>query len=536
MFASSACATLAHLHSASDPASMRHWAPARDERASAFMRLSVSLALWLAVLCAFAGSVHAQEHGTPPSPAQQLAQRGANAAGLCGAVELGAPNCPTGTTVSASAGYGVTTLDGRHDRAIGRLGVAVVPLPWLALSLELAGRVDIHPDDLLGKNVTGTGDPWLRVRMGNPVGRGVALGGEVGLWLPGNDAPSFKLRATSVELRGLLSWQRGPFQLLGLLGARIDQSSEVAPDLSLLRSGDRIALGLSDSHALLWGLGLLVAPLPKLTLFAELSAQWLFGKRAPALPESPLRAAAGVRYFVFDLLQLELSVIPALSRRPAQAPSDPLVPIEPRVSVLAGLRYTFGAERPKPPAPPTPIQPPDEPAPEPPRLVDLAGMLTDPSGGALPDATVRLVTSDATLETITDAEGRYSFAQLTPQQAELQVDAAGFKSARWRVEIRRPETRVPPHALEPGASTGILRCLVRAFDSNALEAEISVRDLEGKRIDGGKTDRNGALELALPPGQYRVMIEAGGYRSQRTNVQVAANEVAILNVDMRKLE
>jgi hypothetical protein len=475
----------------------------------------------------------------PASASEQglaLARRGANAAGLCGGVELGAPTCPTGTTLSASAGYGVTALDGRHDRAIGRLGVGVVPLPWLALSLELAGRVDVHPDDELGSNVTGTGDPWLRVRMGHPVGRGVALGAEVGLWLPGNKAPSFKLGATSVELRGLLSWQRGPFQLVGLVGMRLDQSGAVAPDLSRLRMGDRVALGLSDSDALLWGVGFLLAPLPRLSVFAELSAQWLLGRRAPALAESPLRLAAGVRYFVHDLLQLELSVIPALSRRPALGETDPLVPIEPRVSVLAGLRHTFGAERPKPPPPPAPPQPADDPAPEPPRLVELAGVLTDPSGGPLPDATVRLVMPDATLETITDAEGRYSFAQLVPQHAELQVDAAGFKSSTWPVEIQRPETRVPPHALEPGASTGILRCLVRAFDSNALEAEVSVRDQEGKRIGGGSTDRSGALELALPPGQYRVMIEAGGYRSQRTNVQVAANEVAILNVDMRKLE
>ncbi|HEX6240831.1 MAG TPA: carboxypeptidase-like regulatory domain-containing protein, partial [Polyangiales bacterium] len=124
----------------------------------------------------------------------------------------------------------------------------------------------------------------------------------------------------------------------------------------------------------------------------------------------------------------------------------------------------------------------------------------------------------------------------SPQRAELRVDAAGFKSDQWEVAIERPQTRLPPRSLEPGASTGVLRCLVRSFESSALRAEISVRDQSGQRVASSQTDASGTLELTLPPGQYRVMIEAGGYRSQRTNVQVAANEVAILNVDMRKVE
>jgi hypothetical protein len=494
------------------------------------MRLLASLALSLVMLGTVAGAAHAQNASTS-SPAA----RGANASGLCGAYQLGAPRCPTGYTVSASAGYGFSSLQGSQHRAIGQLGLGAVPLPWLALSLELDGRIDVHPDDEQGSDVTGTGDPWLRARLGWELKRGVALGGELGLWIPGNTAPSFELSATSVDLRGLLAWQRGAFQLLALVGARIDQSAAAAPDLSRVRVGDRITLGLSDFHALLWGLGLVYAVLPELSLFAELSAQWLLGQGAPPLLQSPLRAALGARYFVRELLQIELTLVPALSQRPDIDADDPLVPIEPRISALAGLRYTFGAARPRPPTPP-PVETLPEPSPEPPALVELSGVLITPAGAPLPDATVRLHSATGVLETITDAEGRYVFAQLTPQRAELRADAPGFKSASWEVEIQRPETRLPPRALEPGTSTGVLRCLVRSFDSAGLRAQVSVRDEAGQRITGGTTDGNGALELTLPPGQYRVMIDAGGYRSQRTNVQVAANEVAILNVDMRKLE
>lgn len=495
------------------------------------MRLSAALALCLVVLGVLAGVARAEDAASP-----SLAARGATASGLCGASQLGAPTCPKGYTVSASAGYGFTSMQGSHHRAIGQLGVGAVPLPWLALSLELDGRIDVHPDDELGSNVTGTGDPWLRVRMGTGLARGVQLGGELGFWVPGNNAPSLDFAATTVDLRSLLAWDRGPFQLLAMLGARIDQSAQAAPDPTLLRTGDRIALGLSDFHGLLWGLGLIYALRPELSLFAELSAQWLLGKGAPALAESPLRAALGARYFFHERLQFELSVIPGLSQRPSIQRDAPLVPIEPRISVLAGVRASFGTPRPSPPSPPPLAPVPDEPRPEPPALAALSGALTTPTGAALPDATVTLLTAQGELRTITDAEGRYGFAQLSPQQARLRADAAGFKSAEWPVEIQRPETRVPPQALEPGASTGFLRCLVRSFESAALRAEISVRDEAGKRVASGVTDDSGALELALPPGQYRVMIESGGYRSQRTNVQVAANEVAILNVDMRRLE
>jgi hypothetical protein len=90
------------------------------------------------------------------------------------------------------------------------------------------------------------------------------------------------------------------------------------------------------------------------------------------------------------------------------------------------------------------------------------------------------------------------------------------------------------HTLTAGSLTGSLRCFVRSFGSEPLRAQIVVRDLAGKRIASGTTDQNGLLELPLAPGQYRVAIDATGYQSRRSNVQVSPNEVAILNVDLRE--
>lgn len=499
------------------------------------MRFLTPVALCLAVLSLLAGSgqARAQESKRSKYGVEGAWAYSATSSGLCGLAYTGAPTCGRGVTLAASAGYGATFLKGRHDRALGSLALAVVPLDWLALSLELTGRIDSHPRDALGKSVTGTGDPFLRARLGKKLGTaGFSLGGEIGLWLPGRDAPSFRADALTPEFKLLLALQRTRLSMLGLLGARVDQSSASAPDLTRLREVDRVTLGLSDSHALLLGLGLGYLVTSRLLLFAELSADLLLGARSPALSESPLRASAGGRCFVVDGVQLELSLHGSLSQRPPIAARDPLVPIEPRVALLFGVRATFGAPKPKPTAQPALLLPPSEPA----HLASLSGVLTDPTGAPLPEVTVKLQAPDGLLETISDAQGRYSFEQLHPGKAELRADASGFKSASWQVEIKGADIQLPARALEPGESTGVLRCLVRSFESAALKAEVSVRDARGRRVASGNTDSAGSVEFSLSPGEYRVMIEAAGYRGQRSQVRVDANEVAILNVDMRTIE
>ncbi len=60
----------------------------------------------------------------------------------------------------------------------------------------------------------------------------------------------------------------------------------------------------------------------------------------------------------------------------------------------------------------------------------LRGTVTDPSGAAIPNATVHLVNVDTTVErtTATDRQGSYVFAQVQPGNYVLRVDAAGFST------------------------------------------------------------------------------------------------------------
>jgi Carboxypeptidase regulatory-like domain len=61
--------------------------------------------------------------------------------------------------------------------------------------------------------------------------------------------------------------------------------------------------------------------------------------------------------------------------------------------------------------------------------VSLRGSVTDPSGGAIPSATVRLIRSGTNSErtTTTDQRGSYTFLQVDAGTYRLQVEAAGFE-------------------------------------------------------------------------------------------------------------
>lgn len=453
-------------------------------------------------------------------------------------VYTGAPICRPGWTLSGSGGYGVTTLRGTHHRALGTLGVAYTPLavPWLSVSLEFQGRIDVHPpDEYGGKHASATGDPWLHVRGGWQLPRRVSLGGEIGLWLPGNTAPSYSPSATTVDIKALLSWLDAShsWTVLGMAGVRIDNSANSAPDTERLRYGDLIALGLSDSSALLLGLGV-VRRIQAVQVFGELSAQLLLGSQAPPVLQSPLRAALGARYFFSDPLSVELSVIPVFSQRPNTAPDAPLVPIEPRVSVLAGVRYQFLSKRKEAAPPPVAVADPSA-TDEPQLIAAIRGNLTDESGAPLPDATVILNDAEGTQqESVSQGDGSYVFEGAKPGKATLSVSAPGFDALMVEVEVVAPLTRVPAQKLAAAAVTGNLRCFVRSFSSQPLKANIVVRDTRGRKVASGASDAAGLWEYPLPPGDYKVTIDAPGYKSRRSNIRVAPNEVAVLNVDLRE--
>jgi hypothetical protein len=477
------------------------------------------------------------------APAQaQEPGLGAASSGLRGLEHTGLPVAAPELNLGAAAGYGLTEsfppVDGVHHRAHGSVGAAVAPMSWLAFALRLDGRVEVHPDDGEGPHAAGFGDPRLFARAGHALDPAFALGIELGAWFPGTDAPSFEPSATSAEARALLAFTpvNSPWVALGAFGFRLDNSEKSAPDPARLRLGDRISLGLSSSHAVLAALGLARRLGRDAELFAELSADLLVGADAPELMQSPLRAVLGGRYFMSRALQFELSATVSASERPPVGPDDPLVPIEPRVLVLAGMRYGFPLHAAPPPPPPR--EPPPAAPPSPPAVThaDVSGSLVDERGAPLPEAKITLRAQDGEpREAITDAEGRYAFSEVPVGAAELNAEATGFEAQTWTIEVSPDRPPEDPRALAPKAETGVLRGLIRSFGSaEPLQAQIVVRSARGKSTAESESGADGRFEIELPPGTYRVTIGAPGYRTHTRKVTVEGNGVAILNVDMRE--
>jgi hypothetical protein len=283
-----------------------------------------------------------------------------------GVVAAGVPRI----AIAASGGYGyiegLESQQGLNHRLLGVVAIAAAPLPWLEAGLRLDGRYNAHPDDDLGSDDSLVGDPRLGVRAGSRVAEALHLGAELVLWVPGKDAPSLPVKATTVDARALLAYrpQDSGFTLAALGGWRLDNSAEAGADPRTLRLGDRISLGLSESDALLVGLGA-SQRFGQVELLGEVSADLLMGSDAPPAGQSPLRATAGARYHLSAAWQLEGLADICLSKRPGLGVDDPLVPIEPRASFLLGLRYRLALAEPPveaaPPKPPPAAAPPPKP-------------------------------------------------------------------------------------------------------------------------------------------------------------------------------
>lgn len=469
--------------------------------------------------------------------------------GLRGFIRTAVPVSPIELSVAGSAGYGLTEsidpVDGAHHRINGVLGVGVAPLPFLSFALTLDGRIDLHPDDGEGPYGGSVGDPRLLARIGHALSDDASLGADLTVWFPGNQAPSYEPSATTVDLRALFAYapRRQGLRFLSAAGFRLDQSGASAPDVPRLRFGDRLSIGLSDSHAVLAALGLGYR-FAALELFTELSADLLVGSKAPELLESPLRASLGARYELSRAFTFEISSTASLSKRPEVTASSPLVPIEPRVSALIGLRFNLGLTEPKddfvPPDELTPkVEEPVEhepPPPAAPAVADVSGVLSDEAGEPLPEVIVKVHDSSGEEhELITDAEGRYAIAGLPLGPATFEATAIGFEAQSWQIEVAPDLPPIPARQLVAKTTIGVLRGLIRSFASEPIEgAEVVAVGVKSGQATRITSNAEGKLEVELSPGRYRVTIRAAGYRTLTRNVKIAANNVAILNVDLRE--
>ena len=321
-----------------------------------------------------------------------------------------AETLPQGTVeVAGLSGYGyrkgLLGPDHTFTRAIGDLALAYAPLPSLVLGLSLDGRYDKHRG-LGTMNDDGyVGDPHLLARIGSSRGR-VAFGTQLGIWVPGKNAPSIAASATSVDARGLVSIDAG-FGLLSIdAGFRLDNSKKSVDQPGNLSVADRVSLGVSDWSAVLGGVSLRVPAGRSAYVEFEGSTDLFVGSGAPG---PILRGGAEVGIAVGGAFTLvgfvEAAKVPGIPYSGVMAGNVVLVPYEPNITGGLGLQARFGG--PKRTAvghivkntTPVPVEVIE--------TADVAGIVFDDAGKPVVGAKVTVKLKNNTGTAVTDGKGAY---------------------------------------------------------------------------------------------------------------------------------
>lgn len=448
-------------------------------------------------------------------------------------VGIAKPMRPARLTAAATVGYGFTeaqsATDRAHHRQLAALALAVSPISALEAGLRLDQRYDAHSDDGRGTDGGVLLDSTLRLRAPFALGQSVFIAPELGLWLPGSESASTSMSALTPDARLIATLGSDATLASLLLGYRVERSFKAAESPDRLRRGDRLALGLSDFDAVLVGIAAAVAA-GKATLEGELSADILVGSGAPRISKSPLRAFMGVRVPVSLALDLTGGVEVALSSRPDIGAGSPLIPIEPRVTALLGLRYAFSpaaVTRSGTPRPPTAT--PERAAPKPTELptfpVDIS--MRDDEDQPVIDAEVTLEIAGKILPLSGDGQGHYRAVDVPAGQGKLRVKGGGVQPIEQTISVSQEslvlEVRAP--ALPPTAQ---VRGLVRSFQGKPLVAKIRIEPAGLETT----SDATGAFQIDVEPGKYEVVIETAGFASQRRTINVGKQGVVMINADL----
>jgi hypothetical protein len=351
------------------------------------------------------------------------------------------------------------------------------------------------------------------------------------------------LASPAIDTRALLGWVPiANTRTVGYVGFRYDRGAHVGADALRYRTGDRLALGLSDFNAVLVGWGISV-PLGKTEILGEVTGDLLVGSGAPPVSQSPFRVNFGARRAFSKHLLVELLSEFVLSSRPSITSTSPLIPIEPRIGISIGFRYRIWNHTDQQNGPPTPVSrstfesTPIPVAPPPPSMPDakpatgrLVVTVVNQEGHPLSDANAQLVTEAGSITLDFQNGSTFATDRAIVGHGRLVVHADLMRDAEQEVEI------VPGQALELQVTmitaelSGKVRGQIRAYDGSGLAAHVRVTP--GEREVRANSD--GAFSVDVPPGKYRVDIWLDGYLPQQRTVKVDKSGVMVLNVDLQK--
>jgi len=453
-----------------------------------------------------------------------------------GTVELG---------LLSGFGYRKSLLAADHafDRAMGDVAVAYAPLANLVLGLSFDGRYDKHTG--MGLSDDGyVGDPHLLVRLATPLGK-VAVGGQLGIWVPGKDAPSIAASAISIDGRALLSVNAGSATLSIDAGFRLDNSVKSVDQPGALSIPDQVSLGVSRFNAALAGASLRIPLGERLYVELEGSTDVFVGNGAPG---PIVRGGGMLGIAINDAVSIvgyvEGAHVPGIKWSEVMAHGPiALVPYEPMITGGLGVQARFGGRKPvaatpqitrnEKPVPVTVIE-----------TADLTGQIVDDAGRPVVGARVTIKLKNSTGNAVSDDKGTYSIGplrigktvdgktELDDTGVEIAVEVASKKPGSATLTLGKGANTAPKITLDPMLPPGQLRGVIRSVGSG--------RPIDGATVTvdpGGVTQTTGSdgkFTVDLPPGRYKITVTAKGLAQQQLDVNIEQNGVAIKNIDMHK--
>src|SRR5947209_722912 len=139
----------------------------------------------------------------------------------------------------------------------------------------------------------------------------------------------------------------------------------------------------------------------------------------------------------------------------------------------------------------------------------ISGVVSDPTGAAVPNATVTIISSATGrgTSTKTPTSGIYTSGALMPGEYRVRVEAPGFQTSEIAVTVQVGSTTTTNVSLQIGKSTEVVQVESTAVGVNTEQASVQ-GVLTAQQIDNLPINGRNFLDLAqLEPG---VQIQDGG--------------------------
>jgi len=466
-------------------------------------------------------------------------------------------------------GYRKAALGADHtmSRALGSIAVAFGVHELFTIGLSLDGRYDSHNNAPMGHDTGIVGDPHLLARVAKAFGA-ARFGAQLGIWVPGKDAPSIAGSAISLDFRALASLPAGPGILSFEVGYQLDNSASSVDMVDSLSLADRMSLGVSDFNEFYGGAHLAI-PAGKAWFGAEASLVTFLGDPPAnsdgtivaghaALTDGKLTIRGGISggYHLNDQFALlvfaEMAKVPYVTAAQVTANAIPLIPYEPVFTAGIGISAQFGNSKNQAQFKGCAYTPEGCPAVETPIAVDISGSVVDDGDKPVVGAKVAIKLANVTVDPVaTDQAGKYVFkgvrigtqAEATASKPKLHridepsatvtVSVDGKKPGTGTIEkLDETTTTVPPIKLEPLLPPGQLRGVVHSLPNGKAVDKATITVTPGDIKVESAAD--GTFSIDLAPGKYKITVKAGSFASQELDVTIEPNGVAIKNIDLHK--